>query len=261
SKDSRKGKAKSASKNKVSVDPSPRTKEETTHLIKLRDDMIAAKHEEVVILSQQNQGLRDGIDAVETEMALLHDVIKTKDNAVTKLKRETDRLRRDIKRLHVEGEEHKGQEKAMVAAATQNTRLLKLLEQEELKREDVISERDTALAEVKELKHRVRTSDERHAERTAGLEVKLLKALAENMALNKKYSGTGDKIEMLQKDLDSNRKQSTFDRETARAELSRHRQSHYSVLSELQSDLCSLERTSREREVKGDGDARIAAAR
>lgn len=49
SKDSRKGKAKSASKNKVSVDPSPRTKEETTHLIKLRDDMIAAKHEEASV--------------------------------------------------------------------------------------------------------------------------------------------------------------------------------------------------------------------
>lgn len=56
---------------------------------------------QVLILSQQNEDLREGIDAVESEMALLHDVIQTKDNGLQKLKRETDRLRRDIKRLQV----------------------------------------------------------------------------------------------------------------------------------------------------------------
>lgn len=56
---------------------------------------------QVLLLSRQNQGLREGIDAVEKEMASLHGVIETKDDAVQKLKRESDRLRRDIKRLHV----------------------------------------------------------------------------------------------------------------------------------------------------------------
>lgn len=49
-----------------------------------------------------------------------------------------------------------------------------------------------------------------------------------------RYSGTGEKIDKLEKELESARKQSMFDRETARAELSRHRQSHYGVLSQLQ---------------------------
>lgn len=56
---------------------------------------------QVLLLSRQNQGLREGIDAVEKEMASLHGVIETKDDAVQKLKRESDRLRREIKRLHV----------------------------------------------------------------------------------------------------------------------------------------------------------------
>lgn len=47
----RKGKAKR--RQKAVVDPAPRTKEETLHLIKLRDEMISAKHQEV---SQQRLG-------------------------------------------------------------------------------------------------------------------------------------------------------------------------------------------------------------
>lgn len=64
-------------------------------------DGFVERSRQVLILSQQNEGLREGIDAVESEMALLHDVIQSKDNGLQKLKRETDRLRRDIKRLHV----------------------------------------------------------------------------------------------------------------------------------------------------------------
>lgn len=55
----------------------------------------------MLLLSRQNQGLREGIDTVEKEMASLHGVIETKDDAVQKLKRESDRLRREIKRLRV----------------------------------------------------------------------------------------------------------------------------------------------------------------
>lgn len=55
----------------------------------------------MLLLSRQNQGLREGIDSVEKEMGSLHGVIETKDNAVQKHKRESDRLRREIKRLHV----------------------------------------------------------------------------------------------------------------------------------------------------------------
>ncbi|CAN0135629.1 unnamed protein product [Pylaiella littoralis] len=229
-----------------------RTKEETLHLIKLRDDMISAKHQEVLLLSRQNQGLREGIDAVEKEMASLHGMIETKDDAVQKLKRESDRLRREIKRLHIEGEEHKGEENAIVVAATQNSRLLKLLEQEEVKREDVLSERDEALAQVSELKLRVRTSDERHAKRTSGLEVKLIKAIGENLALHDKYSGTDERIAMLEKELEGCRKQAIFDKETAQAALSNLRQSQYEALSQLQVSRDELQRIKDEVETKSE---------
>eukprot|EP00903_Cladosiphon_okamuranus_P007969 g7691.t1 len=251
---------------KASRASASRTKEETLHLIKLRDDMIQAKHQEVLLLSQQNQGLREGIDAVEKEMVSLHDVIETKDDAVQELKRESDRLRREIKRLHVEGEEHKGQENAMIVAATQNSRLLKLLEQEELKREGVLSERDEALAQVAELKHRVRTSDERHAKRTSGLEVKLIKAIGENLALKEKYSGADERLETLEKELESCRKQTIFDKETSQSALTTLRQHHYEALSQLQRDTerwlgiagfeqesrDELQRTKDEAETKGE---------
>lgn len=59
------------------------------------------RSKQVLLLSQQNKGLREGIDAVETEMASLYGVIQTKDDAIQTLKREGDRLRRDIKRLQV----------------------------------------------------------------------------------------------------------------------------------------------------------------
>ncbi|CAM9412623.1 unnamed protein product [Ectocarpus fasciculatus] len=246
----RKGKVKHG-RNKP-VDPASRTKEETLHLIKLRDGMISAKHQEVLLLSRQNQGLREGIDSVEKEMGSLHGVIETKYNAVQKHKRESDRLRREIKRLHVEREEHKGQENAMIVAATQNSRLLKLLEQEELKRESVLTERDEALSEVTELKHRVRTSDEQHAKRTSGLEVKLIKAIGENLALKEKYSTTDEQIETLEKELESVRKQAKFDKETAETGLTTLRQSQYRVISELQESRDELQRTKDQAETKGD---------
>lgn len=49
SKGNRKAKTQAANRNKVSVDPSSHTKDETTHLIKLRDEMISAKHEEASV--------------------------------------------------------------------------------------------------------------------------------------------------------------------------------------------------------------------
>lgn len=42
------------------------------------------------------------------------------------------------------------------------------------------------LTKVRELKHRVKTSDERYAKRTSGLEVKLIKAVGEKLALEAK---------------------------------------------------------------------------
>ncbi|CAM9502342.1 unnamed protein product [Hapterophycus canaliculatus] len=185
-------------------------------------------------------------------MASLHGMIEARDDAAQKLKREGDRLRREMKRLRVHGEEHKGQENAMIVAATQNSRLLKLLEQEELKREEVLKERDEALAEVNELKHRVRTSDERHAERTSGLEIKLIKAIGENLALQEKYSGTDERIETLETELESSKKQAAFNGETTKTELSALRQGHYDVLSQLQESSDELQRTKDQLETKGE---------
>ncbi|CAM9507245.1 unnamed protein product, partial [Scytosiphon promiscuus] len=263
-KESRKRRTKRGAKRSAS--PAVRTKEETLHLIKLRDEMINAKHQEatahrlpcllrltqVLLLSKQNQDLRDGIDAVEKEMASLHDMIEARDDTAQKLKRDGERLRREIKRLRVEGEEQKGQDNAMVVAATQNSRLLKLLEQEELKREEVLKERDEALAQVSELKQRVRSSDERHAERTSGLEVKLIKAIGENLALRDKYSGTDQRIETLERELKASREQAVFDKETAKAELSTLRQRQYEILSQLQESSDQLQRTKDEAESKGE---------
>lgn len=56
---------------------------------------------QVLLLSKQNEGLRAGIDAVETEMASMHLMVETKEGRIHKLKREGDRLRREIKQLHV----------------------------------------------------------------------------------------------------------------------------------------------------------------
>lgn len=64
---------------------------------------------QVLLLSKQNQGLREGVDAVETEMTSLHGVIDAKDEHVQKLRRERDRLRRDMKRLHVRSSGQSGQ--------------------------------------------------------------------------------------------------------------------------------------------------------
>lgn len=51
---------------------------------------------------------------------------------------------------------------------------------------DKIGVQHHTLIKVSELKHRVKTSDEQHAKRTAGLEVKLIKTIGENMALREK---------------------------------------------------------------------------
>ena len=55
----------------------------------------------MLLLSKQNQVLREGMDAIEAEMVSLHRTIETKDDAVQKLTRETGRLHREIKRLQV----------------------------------------------------------------------------------------------------------------------------------------------------------------
>ncbi|CAM9860951.1 unnamed protein product, partial [Choristocarpus tenellus] len=141
---------------------------------------------QILLLSKQNLSLRSGIDSVEAELTQLHGAIESKDVCIQRQKREVDRLKRDIKRLQVDIEESKGRKHAMEVAATQNTRLLKLLEQEEYKREEVLLERDAALAELGELKARLKVSDEKFAKQEAGMQVNLFKALGENKALIKK---------------------------------------------------------------------------
>lgn len=49
-----------------------------------------------------------------------------------------------------------------------------------------------------------------------------------------RYSGTDERIETLETELESSRKQAAFDKDTAKAELSALRQRHYEVLSQLQ---------------------------
>lgn len=49
-----------------------------------------------------------------------------------------------------------------------------------------------------------------------------------------RYSTTDEQIETLKKELESDRKQAKFDKETAETALSTLRQSQYRVISELQ---------------------------
>lgn len=56
---------------------------------------------QVLLLKKQNEDLHAEIDTVETEMVSLHAAIEERDRKIHTFKRECDRLRRNIKQLHV----------------------------------------------------------------------------------------------------------------------------------------------------------------
>ncbi|CAM9187508.1 unnamed protein product, partial [Chrysoparadoxa australica] len=221
---------------------------ELHHLVALRDGMLQAKEKELALVSQQNEGLRAKLDAMEAGAAELQNALRERDMLITNQRKEVDRSARDVKRLLVELEEHRGRERGMEVAATHNTRLLKLLEQEEMKREDVLRERDEAQSEVAELRERVFQHNETLAKMEAGLRSKLVKALNESMACRAKTDKMEQETATLQSELRELKRESLFQVDAMKDELADRRSKQYALLEDVQAAQDSRQKYSDEAE-------------
>ena len=76
-------------------------------------------------------------------MIELQNALKLKDNTIHKKDREIEEVQRECAQLIGEMQKAEGRENAMNLASKQNTHLLRLLEQEEAKRETLTDDRDS----------------------------------------------------------------------------------------------------------------------
>ena len=95
------------------------------------------------MLTKQNDQLRRNLNEVEAEMIELQNALKLKDNTIHKKDREIEEVQRECAQLIGEMQKAEGRENAMNLASKQNTHLLRLLEQEEAKRETLTDDRDS----------------------------------------------------------------------------------------------------------------------
>lgn len=170
----------------------------TTHymrLIRARDEMLVAKSKEVGLVSEQNARLRSQLDGVEAEMTQLQNLVASRDEGLQTQRREIAKLTRANRRLQEEIDEKAGREKAVEVTAAQAARLLKLLEQEELKRDLMLREKDAAQDDLRDMRERYRTMDARNVEREAELQLRLGESLKDAASLRERYSGVEDTLQ------------------------------------------------------------------
>jgi Leucine Rich repeat len=210
------------------------TKPQLLRLLRARDDMLAAKAKEVGIVGHHNGTLRERLDAAEAELGEMQTMIEAKDKALLAQKREAERGTRAVKRLQLELEQHAGRETAIEVTATQSTRLLKLLEQEELKREALLREKDAAQSETRELRARLRTVDARAAEQSSELQSRLSAALTESATLRQHYAGVEQRLVAQAAAIAAAEYTAAEQSSQAQEELLRHKAQQYTTLQQLQ---------------------------
>jgi Leucine Rich repeat len=210
------------------------TKPQLLRLLRARDDMLAAKAKEVGIVGHHNETLRERLDAAEAELGEMQNLIEAKDKALLAQKREAERGSRAVKRLQLELEQHAGRETAIEVTATQSTRLLKLLEQEELKREALLREKDAAQSETRELRARLRTVDARAAEQSMELQSRLSAALTESANLRQHYAGVEQRLVAQAAAIAVAERAAAEQSSQAQEELLRHKAQQYTTLQRLQ---------------------------
>jgi Leucine Rich repeat len=210
------------------------TKPQLLRLLRARDDMLAAKAKEVGIVGHHNETLRERLDAAEAELGEMQTMIEAKDKALLAQKREAERGTRAVKRLQLELEQHAGRETAIEVTATQSTRLLKLLEQEELKREALLCEKDAAQSETRELRARLRTVDARAAEQSSELQSRLSAALTESATLRQHYAGVEQRLVAQAAAIAAAEHVAAEQSSQAQEELLRHKAQQYTTLQQLQ---------------------------
>jgi Leucine Rich repeat len=209
-------------------------KPQLLRLLRARDDMLAAKAKEVGIVGHHNETLRERLDAAEAELGEMQTMIEAKDKALLAQKREAERGTRAVKRLQLELEQHAGRETAIEVTATQSTRLLKLLEQEELKREALLREKDAAQSETRELRARLRTVDARAAEQSSELQSRLSAALTESATLRQHYAGVEQRLVAQATAIAAAEHAAAEQSSQAQEELLRHKAQQYTTLQQLQ---------------------------
>lgn len=125
---------------------SPRSFRES-QLIALRDDALAAKTQEVWLLSGQNAQLHVQLDELEAALETLQTAVRSRENDVTRRQRRVDQLTAELEAHRVSASQAEGRERAMEIATTQNATLLNALaarerESEELQRRLEAAERE-----------------------------------------------------------------------------------------------------------------------
>ncbi|CAN0159693.1 unnamed protein product, partial [Phaeothamnion confervicola] len=137
-----------------------------------RDEALAAKDAALAVAARHHRRLATEVDLLESELEALRQLTAAKTEENRLQLRESERLRRETAQLREALQLKDASKRGVEVAAAQNMRLLKLLEQEESKREVLMRERNDARVEASLLAAQARGAVQRQAASEAQLEAK-----------------------------------------------------------------------------------------
>ena len=220
--------------------------------LKLRDDALHAKTEEIWLVEEQRSRLSTQLDQVEEEVERMQETLMEKDVTLAKRKETVDRLEREMKQLSQQIKKAKGQERAMEVVSKQNASLLQLLQAQEQRTEEEVEIKRGLELQLAELKVRHR----KHLENAAKHEAQMLKSQAEARRRSEELAALHARAEKeaakMKADLERQVATQRSAVEAMQDELRQRRSRQYEQLAKLQDIESELRREQDERERLGD---------
>jgi hypothetical protein len=204
------------------------------NLVSMRDATIGVTQQQVVMLTTQNASLRRSLNEVESEMITLQEALSSKDAKIHHKDKELEEIQRECASLMAEMQKNEGRENAMNLASKQNTGLLRLLEQEEAKRNVVTNDRDSLQMQLDVVRAAHTELTHTAAESEAKMKDQILKVRKRAHEVSQEAAINQTKALELQASLAETQRVAKFEISNMKDELMSRRDKVYELLEKLQ---------------------------
>ncbi|GMH91584.1 hypothetical protein TrST_g4257 [Triparma strigata] len=212
-------------------------------LVDMRDSSISVGQEQVRMLTKQNEQLRRNLNEVEAEMITLQEALEARDGTIHTKDRELEEIQRECQQLMGEMQKAEGRESAMDLAAKQNTHLLRLLEQEEAKREMLSDDKEGLTGMLEVVRDALTKTTRESAEIEASLKERMKRTRQKAFEKSKEADEMKTKAMQVEASLRETERIAKFEIGNMKDELVKRREKVYELLDKLQKTEDDLNKT------------------
>ncbi|GMH92939.1 hypothetical protein TL16_g12496 [Triparma laevis f. inornata] len=203
-------------------------------LVDMRDSSISVGQEQVKMLTKQNDQLRRNLNEVEAEMITLQEALEARDGTIHHKDRELEEIQRECQQLMAEMQKAEGRESAMDLAAKQNTHLLRLLEQEEAKREVLSDDKEALTGQLEVVRDALTKTTRESTEIEATLKERMKRTRQKAFEKTKEADEMKTKAMQVEASLKETERIAKFEIGNMKDELVKRREKVYELLDKLQ---------------------------